>query len=69
MMPTKIKLTYIVLRNSMQREEDICAMTIDMLGLIARPYHALSRCGIKTVEELLHMDSHQLMCISKEPLW
>ena len=53
----------------MQREEDICAMTIDMLGLIARPYHALSRCGIKTVEELLHMDSHQLMCISKEPLW
>lgn len=44
----------------MQREEDICAMTIDVLGLSARPYHALSRCGIKTVEELLHMYSHQL---------
>ena len=39
-------------------------MPLEILNLSARPYHALSRMGIKTVEELLQMDTLDIMCIS-----
>ena len=35
-------------------------MPLEMLNLSARPYHALSRIGIKTVEE----ESHQIPYIA-----
>ena len=39
-------------------------MPLEMLNLSSRPYHALSRMGIKTVEELLRMESHEILCIA-----
>jgi len=38
-------------------------MPLEKLNLSARPYNALMRNGINTVEELLQMDSEEIMSI------
>ena len=44
-------------------EKEGAKMPLEKLNLSARPYNALMRNGINTVEELLQMDSEEIMSI------